>query len=69
MAPKATPPELVAKLNAAINRVASEEAYVARLAEMGAGTQAMTPAAQLAFMLAERKKWGDIARAAKVEVV
>ena len=46
-----------------------EEAYVARLAEMGAGTQAMTPAAQLAFMLAERKKWGDIARAAKVEVV
>jgi tripartite-type tricarboxylate transporter receptor subunit TctC len=69
MAPKATPPELVAKLNAAINRVALEEAYVTRLAEMGAGTQAMTPAAQLAFMLAERKKWGDIARAAKVEVV
>lgn len=69
MAPKATPPDLVAKLNAAINRVALEEAYVARLAEMGAGTQAMTPAAQLDFMVAERKKWGDIARAARVEVV
>jgi tripartite-type tricarboxylate transporter receptor subunit TctC len=69
MAPKATPPDLVAKLNAAINRVALEEAYVARLAEMGAGTQAMTPPAQLDFMVAERKKWGDIARAARVEVV
>lgn len=69
MAPKATPPEVVARLNTAINQVALEEAYAARLAEMGAGTQAMTPAAQLAFMVAERKKWGDIARAARVEVV
>ena len=69
MAPKATPSELVAKLNAAINRVAMEDAYKGRLAEMGAGTQAMTPAEQLAFMQAERTKWGDIARAAKVEVV
>jgi tripartite-type tricarboxylate transporter receptor subunit TctC len=69
MAPKATPPEVVARLNAAINQVALEEAYASRLAEMGAGTQAMTPAAQLEFMLAERTKWGDIARAARVEVV
>ncbi len=69
MAPKATPPEVVARLNAAINQVAMEPAYAGRLAELGAGTQAMTPAEQLAFMVAERTKWGEIARAAKVEVV
>jgi tripartite-type tricarboxylate transporter receptor subunit TctC len=69
MAPKATPPEIIARLNAALNQVAMEDAYASRLREMGAGTQAMTPAAQLAFMQAERQKWGDIARAAKVEVV
>ena len=69
MAPKATPPEIIARLNAAINQVAQEAAYKDRLAEAGAGTQAMSPQAQLAFMRAERQKWGDIARAAKVEVV
>jgi tripartite-type tricarboxylate transporter receptor subunit TctC len=69
MAPKATPPEIVAKLNSAINQVALEAAYRDRLAEMGAGTQAMSPAEQLGFMKSERTKWGDIARAAKVEVV
>ena len=58
-----------ARLNAALNQVALEDAYRDRLREMGAGTQAMTPGAQLDFMQAERKKWGDIARAANVEVV
>lgn len=69
MAPKATPPEIIARLNTAINQVAQEEAYAGRLREMGAGTLLLTPAAQLDFMRAERQKWGDIARAAKVEVV
>ncbi len=69
MAPKATPPGIIARLNAALNQVASEAAYGDRLREMGAATQAMTPEAQLEFMRAERTKWGDIARAAKVEVV
>ncbi len=69
MAPKATPPEILQRLNAAINRVALEDEYIGRLRENGAATQAMTPEAQLTFMQAERQKWGDIARAAKVEVV
>ena len=49
--------------------MALEDGYRNRLQEMGAATQAMTPEAQLEFMKAERKKWGDIARAANVEVV
>jgi tripartite-type tricarboxylate transporter receptor subunit TctC len=69
MAPKATPPEIVQRLNSALNRVALEDGYTSRLREMGANTQAMTPAEQLSFMQAERRKWGDIARAAQVEVV
>ncbi len=68
MAPKGTPDATVARLNAAINTAATEPAVAERIRALGADTRAMTPAAQGAFMRAEREKWAAVARAARVEV-
>lgn len=68
MAPKGTPDGVVARLNAAINTAATEPAVAERIRGLGADTRAMTPAAQGAFMRAEREKWGAVVRAARVEV-
>jgi tripartite-type tricarboxylate transporter receptor subunit TctC len=69
MAPKATPPEIVARMNASINQVASGPEIRERLSTMGSASAAMTPEAQLAFMRAERALWGSIARAGNIEAV
>ena len=68
MAPKGTPDVAVARFNAAINTAATEPALAERIRGLGADTRAMTPAAQGAFMRAEREKWAAVARAARVEV-
>lgn len=69
MAPRGVPGEVVERLNAEINAIVAEPAVSARIQAMGADGRAMTPAAQGAFMRAEREKWGAIARAAGVEAV
>ena len=68
MAPKATPPEILARLNAGLNQVAMGEDVAGRLREMGAAPNATTPEAQLAFMRAQRAQWAGIVRAASIEV-
>ena len=68
MAPKGTPDAAVVRLNAAINTAATEHAVAERIRGLGADTRAMTPAAQGAFMRAEREKWAAVARAVRVEV-
>ena len=68
MAPKATPPELLARINAGLNQVAMSDEVAGRLREMGAAPNATTLDAQLAFMRAQRAQWGGIARAASIEV-
>jgi tripartite-type tricarboxylate transporter receptor subunit TctC len=68
MAPKGTPEPVVARLNAAINAAATEPAVAERIRGLGADTQAMAPAAQGAFMRAERDRWAAVVRAARVEV-
>lgn len=68
VAPKATPPEVIARLNATINQVLAEPAIVARLRELGAAPRLTTPAESLAFMRAEQKEFGAIARAGRIEV-
>ena len=67
MAPRATPPELLSRLNAQFNEVAMSLEVGGRLREMGAAPNAASAEAQLAFMRAERAKWGAIARAANIE--
>jgi tripartite-type tricarboxylate transporter receptor subunit TctC len=68
MAPKGTPPEIVQRLNAAINRALQEPPMVARIREIGASPRITTPAETLAFLRAERADFGAIARAGNIRV-
>ncbi|MBR0655905.1 Bug family tripartite tricarboxylate transporter substrate binding protein [Plastoroseomonas arctica] len=69
MAPKTTPPEILARMNASLNQVAMGAEIGERLRTMGSAPAAMTPEAQLAFMRSERALWGGIARAGNIEAV
>jgi tripartite-type tricarboxylate transporter receptor subunit TctC len=68
MAPKATPPEIVLRLNEAINQVLAEPATIGRFRDLGAAPRLTTPAESLDFMRAEQKAFGAIVRAGKIEV-
>ncbi|MCK8786047.1 tripartite tricarboxylate transporter substrate-binding protein [Roseomonas sp. NAR14] len=66
-APKATPPAVVRRLNEAINAIMADPDVDARFRGLGAEPRRLSPEEQHAFMVAERAKWRQIARAAKVE--
>jgi tripartite-type tricarboxylate transporter receptor subunit TctC len=68
MAPKATPPEVIQRLNAVVNRILEEAPIAARLSELGAAPRASTPDEALAFMRAEQREFGAIARAGSIQV-
>ncbi|MBL6077098.1 tripartite tricarboxylate transporter substrate binding protein [Belnapia sp. T18] len=68
MAPKATPPEVIQRLNQAINETLSEPAVVGRLRELGASPRHTTPAEALVFMQSEQRTYDVLARAGKIEV-
>lgn len=68
MAPKGTPPEAIARLNAAINQALQEPPILARFRELGGAPRISTPAETLAFIRAEKAEFGAIARAGKIRV-
>ncbi len=68
LAPKGTPAEVVARLNAAVNQVLGEEAIVGRFRALGAAPRVTTPEESLAFMRAEQVDFGAIVRAGGIEV-
>jgi len=61
-APKNTPPEIIAKLNAAVNDALADPAIAARLAELGCTTMPTTPAGFADFMAAETVKWAKVVK-------
>jgi tripartite-type tricarboxylate transporter receptor subunit TctC len=61
-APKGTPPEIVAKLNAEINAVLADLKLKARLADLGGVMLTGTPADFGRFMAEEIDKWGKVVR-------
>ena len=66
LAPKGTPPAVVARMNSVANEVIADPAVKKRLAEMGASTLGGT-SQQLAQHLAEEtEKWGRLVRDAKI---
>ncbi len=66
LAPKGTPPAVVARMNSLANEVIADPAVKKRLAEMGASTLGGT-SQQLAQHLAEEtEKWGRLVRDAKI---
>jgi tripartite-type tricarboxylate transporter receptor subunit TctC len=62
-APKGTPGEIIAKLNAVINAGLADPTIKARLAEVGSEPMPLSPAAFGALVAAETEKWAKVVKA------
>ncbi|MEJ2896523.1 Bug family tripartite tricarboxylate transporter substrate binding protein [Bordetella avium] len=67
LAPAGTPPEIVAKLDAAIRRIASSPEFQERIAQLGGETRADGPEVFDRFIRDEYQRWARVIRDAKVE--
>jgi len=67
VAPRGTPAPIVARLNAALNRIVTEPEMTARLASQGAEVTTGTPAAFQAYIHAEIGRWREVTRAAGIQ--
>jgi len=61
-APRATPAEVIARLNKEINASLADARLRARLAELGGAAMPLSPQAFDAFIAAETEKWGKVVR-------
>jgi tripartite-type tricarboxylate transporter receptor subunit TctC len=66
-APRKTPAEIVAKLNAEINAVLADPKAKARLAELGGTVLSGSPADFGKLLAEETEKWGQVVRAANIK--
>jgi tripartite-type tricarboxylate transporter receptor subunit TctC len=66
-APRGTPPEIVDKLNQAVNAVLTYPKLQARLAELGGEPMPMAPAEFGKLVAEETEKWGKVIRAANIK--
>jgi tripartite-type tricarboxylate transporter receptor subunit TctC len=66
-APKATPAEIVEKLNAAINAGLADPKIKARLADLGGDVLALSPADFGRLIADETEKWAKVIRAANIK--
>jgi tripartite-type tricarboxylate transporter receptor subunit TctC len=66
-APKGMPPEIVDKLNKAVNAGLEDPKVKARLAEWGATALSGSPADFARFVADETEKWGKVIRAANIK--
>lgn len=66
-APRGTPADIVAKLNAATNAVIADPAMTTRLADFGASIFATSPSEFGAFIAAEIEKWTQVVKAAGIK--
>ena len=62
MAPAGTPPEIIAKLNAQINRILKMPDVAAKLQVLGAEIVGSTPDEFAVYVKSEIEKWGKVAR-------
>jgi tripartite-type tricarboxylate transporter receptor subunit TctC len=62
VAPKGTPPEIVATLNSAVNAVLADPKLKARLAELGGEAMPMTPAQFGKLVADETEKWAKVVK-------
>jgi len=65
-APKATPAEIVEKLNKEINAGLADPKFKARLADLGGDALALSPADFGKLIADETKKWGNVIRALNI---
>jgi tripartite-type tricarboxylate transporter receptor subunit TctC len=66
-APKATPSEVIAKLNGALNAVLVDQVMSANLASLGASVFTGSPADFAAFLADETKKWANVVKRAGIK--
>jgi tripartite-type tricarboxylate transporter receptor subunit TctC len=66
-APAHTPPEIVDKLNKAINAALTGPKMRAHFTDLGAEPMIMTPAELNAYMVDEVKKWGAVVKTAGIK--
>lgn len=67
-APKATPPEIVHKINADIRKVAALPQVKVRLDESGWSPRLMSPEEFAAYTRSEKERWGNIIRRANIRL-
>lgn len=67
-APKKTPPEIIAKLNTAVNEVLAEPAIKAKLIDLGGDPLIGRPEAFGKMIVAETEKWEKVVKAAGLKV-
>ena len=65
-APKGTPADVIAKLNAAINAGLADRELAGRFAQLEARPLAFTPQEYGAFLVSEVERWGKAVKAAGV---
>jgi len=68
VAPAGTPPEIVAKLNRAINEGLASEPMKATLAKIGFQSNIGTPQDLAAFIADEMARWAEVAKVAHVKI-
>jgi tripartite-type tricarboxylate transporter receptor subunit TctC len=68
IAPAATPPDVVAKLNKAANEAAKSKDVIDKLAVQGVDAEGSTPEVFHQLIVDETKKWGDVIRASGVKL-
>ena len=66
-APPKTPPEIVAKLNAAANAAMTDPALLQRFKELSISPGGGTPMKIGAFIKEETRRWGEVIREAGIE--
>jgi tripartite-type tricarboxylate transporter receptor subunit TctC len=66
-APRGTPPEIVAKLNAAFMGILKNPKLLARVAELGAEPMPLSPADFKQLMINETAKWAKVIKAAGIK--
>src|SRR5205085_10529336 len=66
LAPKGTPPAVIARMNAVSNEILADPAVKKRLAEMGASTLGGTPQQLAEHLATETEKWGRVVRDARI---
>jgi tripartite-type tricarboxylate transporter receptor subunit TctC len=68
MAPANTPKDVIANLNAAVNKVLADPGVRKRLQEMGAEPAGGTPEQLGDYLRQELAKWGKVIRDAKIKL-
>jgi len=66
--PANMPPDVVSKINAALNAVLSEPDAAQQFVKVGLDPKVSTPAEAAAYLKADSDKWGDVIRRIKLQV-